>query len=276
MKLSAYYNGVYSDAKEVKVGLDDRSVFFGDGVYDVIFGAHAKTYQLYEHLRRLRKNASAVGLSFCEEIPHIVGKLAEMSEYEFYSVYVQLSRSSAERTHAPDVPEKTNVLITLTEAHATEISAPVRAITKEDIRYRMCDVKTLNLLPAVLASIEAKNAGCDEAIFIRDGFVTEGAKSNVFILKDNMLITHPLTRDILPGITRQNLIRLAKDIGIPCIEEKFPYNSLFDADEIIITSTTKFARRVEMIDGIKCGCKAREVFSNLERNMHRDMLCSIC
>ena len=114
----------------------------------------------------------------------------------------------------------------------------------------MCNVKTLNLLPAVIASHAAEEAGCDEAVFVRDGIVTECAHSNVAIVKDGIVYTHPLSKFILPGITRARMLTLCKKLQIPYCEKPFSYADITASDEILITSTTKLCLTASKIDGI--------------------------
>ncbi len=271
----AYYNGVITDYADARISLSDRSVFFGDGVYDVMLAGRVKIYQLDLHLQRLKRNASRIGIDYPQEIEAVIKKMVRLSDLECCAVYVQLSRSSAERIHAPDSDAPTNVLVTIGETSIHPTSKEIEAITFEDIRYKMCDVKSLNLLPSVLASIEAKKRGCDEAIFVRDGIVTEGAKSNLFAVKDGILHTHPTGRHILPGITRQNVIRLAKAAGIEVCEACFGDEELFSADEVFITSTTKLLRKVAKIDGKAVGSGRFEVSSILELLLYNEANSSI-
>jgi D-alanine transaminase len=121
----------------------------------------------------------------------------------------------------------------------------------------MCNVKTLNLLPAVLASKKAEESGCDEAVFIRDGIVTECAHSNIFTVKDGIVYTHPKGPHILPGITRKRVLYFCEQLGIECHEKKFTKSELLTADEILVTSTTKLCVRADEIDKSGVGHKNR-------------------
>ncbi len=143
---------------------------------------------------------------------------------------------------------------------------PISVLTMPDIRWHMCDVKTLNLIPAVLASQKAMEAGCQETILVRPGGrVTECAHSNVAILKDGALITAPTDELILPGISRAHLIRAAKTLGIPVKEEPFDEEELFTADEVIVTSSSKPCLRVEKINGESAGGKDPVPLEKLRR-----------
>lgn len=268
METLVYYNGRYTTFREASIPLSDRSVFFGDAVYDVILGRKkGGLYQPELHVERLLRNAEFINFKIGEELYDIVREIAGYADAEYYSIYIQLSRCGGERNHISNTPKSANLLIILSEAVLPDINAPVSAIVCEDKRYSFCNIKTTNLLPAVLASQKAQNYGADEAIFIRDGIVTEGAKSNVFIIYDNTLITHPKDCHILPGITRENLIRTGRLLGLKIKEEKFSKSDLFGADEILITSTTKFVRRVSALDGLKVGMKSKDIYTYLSKNL---------
>lgn len=249
----AYYNGVISDCKDVRIGLSDRALYFGDGVYDVMLAGAAGAYQKGLHIERLIRNAQRLEINVPDDLDSIIDRMIETYADRCSAVYIQLSRSASERIHAPVTCGPSNLLITVSDVHLEREATPVSAVTTDDVRYRMCDVKTLNLLPSVLASIRAARSGCEEAIFIRDGIVTEGAKSNLFIVKDGTLYTHPLGREILPGITRCNVMRIATSLGIECREIRFNRAALFSADEIFITSTTKLLRQITALDGVRVG-----------------------
>ena len=139
----------------------------------------------------------------------------------------------------------------------------------------MCEVKTLNLIPNVLANERAKECGADEAVFVRNGLVTEGSHTNVHILKDGVLYTHPTDRYILPGVTRAILLGLCKGCSIPVSEQAFAKDALFSADEVLITSSTLGVRRAETIDGIAVGgrdeARYQRILQAYERRFSEEM-----
>ena len=253
MSSIAYYNGTISNCENARIGLSDRAIYFGDGVYDVMLAGGGGTYQKGLHIERLKRNAERLEIDVPKELESAVDHMIKTYAKHCSAIYVQLSRSASERIHAPSVHTPSNLLITVSDAHIDQEPTPISAVTADDVRYRMCDVKTLNLLPSVLATIRAAQSGCEEAIFIRDGIVTEGAKSNLFIVKNGILYTHPLGWEILPGITRENVIRIASLLGIQCREVRFDRDALFSADEIFITSTTKLLRQITVLDGVRVG-----------------------
>ena len=248
---NAYYNGRFSEIDEVRIPLTDRCVYFGDGVYDAMVGRNGKIHMLDKHVERLYRSADAIGLNVGrtpEELCEIIKILT--CEYPFpYFIYVQLSRRSETRCHAATDGAEANLLITLTPHLLPSPDKTLSLTFAKDLRYRMCNVKTLNLLPAVLASTRAAEAGYDEAVFVRDGFVTECAHSNISIVKDGVLMTHPDCELILPGITKALLISSAKKLGIPVCERPFTPSELTAADSVLVSSTTKPVLEAEEIDG---------------------------
>jgi D-alanine transaminase len=186
-----------------------------------------------------------------------------MSELNEYVIYIQLSRTSERRVHSCSDFEKSSLLITLCGHVTNENSDTVNLLLEEDIRYKMCNVKSLNLLPAVLTSQRASNAGFDETVFVRDGIVTECSKSNIFAIFSNKIVTHPESRYILPGITRKNVINTAETLGIKVEERCFTTEELFESDGAFITSTTKLIRRVHKIDNFTISDVSKELINCL-------------
>ncbi len=275
----AFYNGEYAPRDELKIPLFDRSIFFGDGVYDCMIGGKRGVYQLDKHLARLQKNAKLLYLDFgysYNQLNDVINTLIRLSRLERYIVYIQVSRYAKERRHYCIDFTRCNLLITITEAQLDYDERPISLLSLEDIRYKMCNIKTLNLLPSVLASRHAESAGYDEAVLIRDGIVTECAHSNISIIKNGSLYTHPLTRDILPGITRENLLGECRKMNIPVYERCFGYEELICADEIIVTSTTHFARRVEKIDKNSINFCKNSPFYELSRHMYSEFIECCC
>ena len=252
MKSYAYYNGEYKRPEDIMLPLSDRSIYFADAAYEVMIGREGGIYQANEHLARLRANVEALGINFPEKIAAIIGEVIRKTDCPIYMIYVQVSAHGSDRLHAGRASGESNVLVVVSETSLDEKCGEISAITYEDIRYRMCDKKTTNLLPSVMASIAAKDRGAEEAILVRDGIVTEGAKSNLFLLFGSILLTHPLDCDILPGITRENIIKLASALGLRVCEQKFSAKILYEADEVFISSTTKLIKRVTKINDTPC------------------------
>ena len=262
----AYYNGTISRYSDAKVPLSDRLIYFGDGVYDVMIGHNKKIFLAEEHFNRLFSNAKEleIPIDFSKSyINYVINRLIGLCGYDQYIIYISISRNAKNRIHSYLGLNGTNLLITIKQFEHSD-KTYLDLITEEDKRYYFCNIKTTNLLPAVLASSKAEKLNCDEAVFIRGNIVTECAHSNIFIIKNNTIITHPLSNLILPGITRQLVITLAESLNIKVKEMAFEKDALFDADEVIVSSTTKFIKRVASIDGIPTKRKNPKIFLNLE------------
>ncbi len=275
MKGIAYYNGIFSSFDEVRIPLSDRAVFFGDGVYDAALVRNGKIYLENEHVNRFFNSARAIGLDTSDIEPalnKLLRCIAKRMEDEVCFLYFQLSRDGNKRRHAFLPDAKVNLLITLTKIPHPDVSKPVSLATAEDKRHCMCNVKTLNLLPAVLACSFAESEGYDEAVLIRDGAVTECSHSNLFIIKEEKLITHPLDNRILPGIMRARLIDIARALGIECEERRFTKAELDYADEIIITSSSRLAQRAYLVDGVRLKKRNDSLAEKLCRELHSDFL----
>ena len=254
---NAYYNGIYSRIEDVRIPLSDRSVYFGDGVYDAMIGEGGKVYLEEEHLTRLYFNAEAIGLAVPktkEELSEIIREVIAECGFPYF-IYVQLSRRSATRKHACTDCEMANLLVTATPFDLPSPEKKLSLTFADDVRYKICNVKTLNLLPAVLASTEAERMGYDETVFVKDGFITECAHSNISIIKNGTLITHPNSPFILPGITKAWLLKRAKKLGIPVSERPFTKEELLSSNSVLITSTSKLVLEAKTIDGyaLECG-----------------------
>ncbi|MBR5012196.1 MAG: aminotransferase class IV, partial [Clostridia bacterium] len=177
--------------------------------------------------------------------------------------YWQVSRGTAPRAHVFPADRTSNLLAWAKAKPLGDLRIPMSLITVSDVRYFMCNVKTLNLMPNIIAAQAAKAAGCDEAVFVRDGFVTEGAHTNIHIIKDGCIITHENGPLILPGTVRLQMLRICDRLGIPYIERPFTPDELFSADEVLITSSTSFIRRAASVDGVSVGGRAAAIYESL-------------
>ena len=270
----AYYNGSFGKCEEVTIPLSDRSICFGDAVYDAAIVMKGDIVWESEHINRLTSNASALEIptNFSQdELRDTLQNVVKMSKIESAFLYFQISRDSICRVHSAKECLKSNLLITVEKFTLADPETPLSLITFPDKRYGYCNIKTVNLLPSVLAASEADRRSCDEAVFIRDGIVTECSRSNVFILKDGVLKTHPKSNRILAGITRQKIISACKQLSIDVLETEFTKEELFDADEILISSTTKLCLGAKLIDGIPVGGRCpdlrRKIYGELHNNL---------
>jgi len=243
---------------EASVDVEDRGHTFGDGIYEVFRIYGGKAFEPELHWARFERSARELRI----ELPYAretfergVEELVRADGLEDGIVYLQLTRGTAPRAHP--FPEKAKPAIT---AFTKPIERPKAAheagtaiVTRPDIRWLRCDIKSLNLLPNVLAKQEASEAGASEAALHRDGIVTEGSSANIAIVKDGVVRTHPANHLILHGVTRAVALRLAVELDIPVREEAFTLEELREADEAFLLSTTVEIMPVVRIDGETLG-----------------------
>ncbi len=266
-----YYNGKLGNFRGMSVPLSDRAIFFGDGVYDAVLGRGAVPYLLDKHIERLLQNADKLKIPFKmsgDELCELIFSLIKESGLSDFFLYLQITANADERRHAPRDEDKSNLLISIKDF--TPIKKDLKLISFPDVRQRFCYIKSLNLLGSVMASEAAHSALSDEAVFIRDGYVTECSHSNIFIVKDSVLFTHPTDEKILPGIMRSELLKTARSLGIECRETAFSLSELLDADDVLITSTSKLTLRATSLDGCKIGGKNSEIGDELMAHMFKD------
>lgn len=268
MKTLGYYNGKFGPLEEMTVPMNDRVCYFGDGVYEATLAKNGKIFALKEHLDRFFNSAGLLKIHMPytkDEIAAILyDMLAKLDDDEIF-VYWQMTRGTGMRQHQfPAGDVKPNLWITMKPGKHGDMTKPFKLTTMEDTRFLHCNIKTLNLLPNVMAAEKAEELGCGECVFHRGDIVTECAHSNVSILKDGVFKTHPTDHLILPGITRMHLIQICKDNGITVDETPFTIKELLEADEIIVSSSTKFCATAYEVDGVPAGGKAPETVKLLQ------------
>lgn len=250
-----FYKDHFIEINENVIPIQERGHQFGDGIYEVIRVYHGKPFMLKEHLDRLVKSAEAIMLQLpytTEQIHEIINEGLVKSGLQEAEIYIQITRGIAPRAHLfPETPS----VMSMTIRHARLIDEKKRTdgvsvTVMEDERWKNCYIKSLNLLPNVIAKQKAVSSGHEEAILIRDGYITEGSSSNIFIVKNGTLLTTPATNFILHGITRAAVIQLAIKCQIPFEEKKFDQNLLHQADETFITSTSAEILPISKIDNI--------------------------
>lgn len=267
MENLAYYNGKISSIEEMTIPLLDRAVYFGDGVYDVTLIINHKPYALEDHVNRFFNSCSLIRIDFPmskEEFSTLIMELAAKVDSPDAMIYWQASRGTAPRAHVfPGADVKPNLMAYIKPFTLTNFKRKVRLITEEDTRFFHCNIKTLNLIPNVMASQKAAEAGCYEAVFHRGPRVTECSHSNISILKDGVFRTAPLDNLILPGISRKHILEICHELNIPTDETPFTVDELREADEVLISSSTSlFAIGVEL-DGRPVGGKAPELLDRI-------------
>lgn len=257
MKSIAYYNGQTGAPDELMVPFNDRSHFFGDGVYDAAMGANGKIFLLEEHLDRFYSSAAAFRINVPmgrDELSALLLDLLAQVDGPSQFVYWQVTRAYAsERAHEFNAEAPGILWVLINQEDIADPQRQLKLITLPDTRYEHCNAKTLNLLPAVMNAQVAREAGADEAVLHRNGIVTECAHSNVLILKDGVLYSHPNDEFILRGIAKTHLIQAAYRAAVPVIERPFTLDELFDADEVIVTSSSHLCSIACEIDGEAVG-----------------------
>lgn len=276
MQNLGYYNGRYDLIENMTVPMDDRACFFGDGLFEVAYARNGKIYALDEHMSRMYSSAEALGFNIpitSEEFSALLYELSDKVDSNEQLIYWQVTRGTELRSHAPASPLCANIWVTIREKQMLPPFAPMKLITAPDTRFFHCNMKTLNLLPTVMASIAAKEAGADEAVFHRNGRVTECAHSNICIIHDDGTVqTAPADELILPGVTRAHTIKACEELGIPCREEPFDLDAMMNAAEVVVLSSGTQFRPASHIDGKPVGGRAPELVAKLQARLYGDFL----
>ena len=276
MENLGYYNGKYDIIENMTVPMNDRACYFGDGIFEVTYTRNHIPYSLDEHMDRMYASADELGIKIAltkSEFSDLICELIKKVDSHEQLVYWQVSRGTEMRSHAPMSELTANVWVTIRPMKLKDIYTPMKAITLEDTRFFHCNMKTLNLIPTVLASQKAVAAGADEAIFHRGERVTECAHSNISIIReDGALQTAPADNLILAGVARGHLIRFCGKLGIPVYEEPFTVSDMMGAREIIVTSSGTLCRPVCEIDGVSVGGRAQDTLRKLQEVLMNDFL----
>ncbi|SDW20310.1 D-alanine transaminase [Alicyclobacillus hesperidum] len=241
MPIVGYYNGEFVTPDSGIVPLDERGHQFGDGVYEVIRCYNGRPFLLDWHLDRLWMSLQALRIvpPFTkDECASLIERLIAESREPESAIYLQVTRGSAVRNHLfPEPTVKANVSATVRPVTSQTSKAPGTLLMMADERWANAWIKTINLLPNILAKQTAHDMGADEALLVRDGAMIESASSNLWFVRDNQLITAPADRYILNGITRRFVMELANQLGIVVRESKLPVEELTKVDGIFITGT---------------------------------------
>lgn len=254
-----FLNGEWVSRGEACVPVTDRGLLFGDSVYEVVPAFAGVPFRAEQHLARLQRSLDAIRLPnpyASDEWLGILDKLCRACESDS-SIYIQVTRGAyAKRAHR--IPEQTKPTVI---AFATPIAERdpriaqegIKAITLPDIRWQHCDLKTTNLLPNVLAQAEAADKGADDAILLRDGQALEGTASNLFVVLEGLLITPPDSEHLLPGVTRDLVLELARDAQVPFAQASISEQDLRNATEVWLSSSTREIAPVVLLDGKPVG-----------------------
>jgi D-alanine transaminase len=251
-----FLNGRFLPLAEATVSVEDRGFQFADGVYEVVRTYHGQPFHLQAHLARLERSAAALQLPMPysgAQWTEVVSEGIRRAGYPESKVYLQLTRGVAPRDHAYPTSVSPTVVMTVRQMvplDPARFATGVSVMTVDDVRWGRCDIKSINLLANVLARQRAREAGAFEAIFIRSGMVTEGAVSNVMMIKNGRLLTAPEGPFILAGVTRQLVLELARKEGLDVLEQDVMLEELTQVDEIVLTGTT-----VEVLPVVSCDRK---------------------
>jgi len=236
-----YLNGEYLPLEEARISVLDRGFLFADGVYEVFPSYNGKPFRLNEHLSRLDNSLAGIYMSnplSKQEWAAVFAEVIARNTGRHQSLYLQLTRGISPRDHLFSDDIKPTVFVMSKPLEAKTSNAGIAAITCEDPRWKHCDLKTIALLPGVMLRHEARTRGATEAILYREGRLTEGAASNVFVISVGVVRTPPRSRAILPGVTRDLVVELLRGDNVECREEEIDIRALDSADEIWITSST--------------------------------------
>lgn len=274
-----YFNGQWVAPEQARVSVFDRGFLFGDGVYEVIPAFGGRPFGLAAHLDRLSRSLAQIDmvepLSRREWIT-IIERLIRDCPHPDVSIYIQVTRgAAAKRDHAYPNPAVAATVLASASPMAAVSEAirrdGARAITVPDLRWSRCDIKSINLLPNIMARQQAVAAGASEAILVRDGMALEGAASNLFAVIDDELLTAPLGPHILGGVTRQKLLDLVHgQAQIPVLEVPIPFDRLFDATEVFVTSSTRDLLPITRINDRPVGTgRIGSVWTTLNRDFQQ-------
>lgn len=240
-----YFNEKYLPLDEVKISPYDRGFHYADGVYEALRSYNGKLFQFESHMKRLKYSLNELNISFnnLKEFESISLKLAEMNDIlpGDFSVYIQITRGvqfPRKHNYENNITPTVFVSVSKIKDNNEQLDKGVKIILEEDIRWTRCDVKSVSILPSTLAKTKAVNQNAYEAIFHRDGKITEGSHTNFFAVKDSVVYTAPLSNFILEGITRKVVIELCVENKIKVIEDYIRVDQLKGFDEFFITGTT--------------------------------------
>ena len=246
-----YLNGRLTPLAQATVSVMDRGFIFGDAVYEVIPVFDGVAFRLSDHLQRLSVSLAAVSIK--NPFPmgrwiSIIDELINTNGDGDQSIYIQVTRGVAPRDHVLKQAVEPTVFLMSAPLDVAKHATAISAVTVEDVRWQRCDIKSTSLLANVMSRAQAIDRGSQEAIFIRDGYVTEAATSNVFIARKNIVKTPPLSSGILAGVTRNLLVELLQGEVPKILEEAVTTHELTTADEVWVTSSSRELVPVNRID----------------------------
>ena len=256
-----YLNNKYIQFKDAKIPIEDRGFQFSDSVYEVVKIINKKMLDFDFHMRRLKFSTAELNFNFKINnmlLKNIFEILIKKNKLNNGIIYLQITRGIQPREHAYKKNLIPNVIIYTAKKKfnlPNKSYKGYKAITYPDIRWGRPDIKTTSLLANIIAATEASKKGAYETILVKGKKVTEAAHSNVWIVKDNKIITHPANKEILKGVTRTVLINIIHSLGLKFIEKEFSLRELYQSDEVFITSSGSLVTPITQIDSIKINNK---------------------
>jgi D-alanine transaminase len=257
---TVFFNGKYIPKNEVAISPDDRGFLFADGVYEVVRWYQGFFYDMDSHNLRLKRSLRELRINWpdADLFPSIAAELIKSNrlEKEPAMVYLQVTRGAAKRTHYFPSPEVPSTVYAYTWGFVPDRQSResgIKVMLKEDIRWSRCDIKSIALLANTISFQEAYNNGLKECIFVRNGLITEGSHSNIFFVINGTLYTHPESNQVLSGVTRKNVLKIAQDAGISIREEAVQENRIRFIQEAFITNTSAEVTPVTDLGGNTLG-----------------------
>ena len=251
---TVYLNGKYVNFKDAKISIEDRGFQFSDSVYEVIAYKNNNFIDFRFHLKRLKYSLKELNIKYFFTYPKlekIIKKVVIVNRLNNGLIYIQITRGVQPRNHVYKDDLKPTVIIYIFQKKFNDNLKNLeckKAITYPDLRWARRDIKSVSLLPNIIAAKEAFKKNAYEAILIKNGYVTECTASNLWLIKNNKLLTHPDNFDILGGITRKRLKIIIKKYNLKLAEKKFKKSDLYRADEVFLTSSSSFVTPITKID----------------------------
>jgi D-alanine transaminase len=257
---TAYLNGSFLPKQDIKISPDDRGFLFGDGIYEVMKWYAGFFYDPQGHLERLRRSMREIRIDWSQSGDFLAVSRelirANSLDNEHALIYLQVTRGTAPRNHAfpePAVEPTVYAFARKAGGFKDDPGPAVPVLLTKDIRWSRCDIKSIALLANTISFQNAHEKGMKECIFVRDGFITEGSRSNIFLVADNIIYTYPQSDYILSGITRKNIIRYAGEAGLEVREEPFPETRIHTLQEAFFCNSSSELTPVSSFGDVKIG-----------------------
>lgn len=272
MTCFSYSNGSYIPSYKAKISINDRSVHFADAVYEVVTVYNFRMLFWKDHISRLKKSLNLLDIKYKNDLNSLLYKCEELIKKNYLKegiIYIHISRGIAKRNHnwSPDI--KPSLIISSTQKKTFDIEAKkISLISSNDIRWNNCHIKTVSLLANVLLKQKALKKNAFECLMVdNNGFITEATTSNIWIIKNNCLITTPLTSNILAGVTRKKLLELAKSMQIKVFEKKFKEKDIYTADGIFISNSSAIILEADKLNNKKLKVNKNGILKKIKTEM---------